>query len=64
MFNHKIHSSEEGYGLSCEDCHHELLEGESDKPVACIECHDPEEGDEGRAQQRDGGRDHDRCGSG
>ena len=46
LFNHKIHSSEEGYGLSCEDCHHELLDGESDTPVACIECHDPEEGDE------------------
>jgi rRNA maturation endonuclease Nob1 len=46
LFNHKIHSVEEGYGLSCEDCHHELLEGESDEAQACGECHDPDEGDE------------------
>ena len=46
LFNHKIHTDVSGYGLSCEDCHHELLDGESDTPVACIECHDPTEGDE------------------
>ena len=46
LFDHKIHTVEEGYGLSCEDCHHELLDGESDEPQACGECHDPEEGDE------------------
>ena len=46
LFNHKVHSFEEGYGLSCEDCHHELLDGESDVPLQCGECHDPTEGDE------------------
>ncbi len=46
LFDHKIHTVEEGYGLSCEDCHHELLDGESDEAQACGECHDPEEGDE------------------
>jgi Zn finger protein HypA/HybF involved in hydrogenase expression len=46
LFNHKIHTVEEGYGLSCEDCHHELLDDESEEPQACGECHDPEEGDE------------------
>ena len=46
LYNHKIHTVEEGYGLSCEDCHHELLEGEFDEAQACGECHDPDEGDE------------------
>ncbi len=46
LFNHKIHTVEEGYGLSCEDCHHELLDGDSDEPLQCGECHDPDEGDE------------------
>jgi len=46
LFNHQIHTVEEGYGLSCEDCHHELLDGESDIAQACGECHDPDEGDE------------------
>lgn len=46
LFNHKVHTYETGYGLSCEDCHHELLDGESDIPQPCGECHDPTEGDE------------------
>jgi hypothetical protein len=46
LFDHKTHASEFGYGLSCEDCHHELLDGESDEAQACGECHDPDEGDE------------------
>ena len=46
LFDHKMHSAEEGYGLSCEDCHHDLLDGESEEPQACVECHDPDEGDE------------------
>jgi Zn finger protein HypA/HybF involved in hydrogenase expression len=46
LFNHKMHTAEEGYGLSCEDCHHEILDGESDVPMPCLECHDREEGDE------------------
>jgi hypothetical protein len=53
LFNHKIHTGEEGYGLSCEDCHHELLEGESDEPQACGECHDPDEGDEEMPKRAD-----------
>jgi hypothetical protein len=46
LFDHKTHTSEFGYGLSCEDCHHELLDGDSDEPQLCEECHDPDEGDE------------------
>ncbi len=46
-FNHKIHTGEQGYGLACEDCHHELLDDEFDEAQACGDgCHDPEEGDE------------------
>ena len=46
LFDHKTHTSELGYGLSCEDCHHELLDEDYEEANACIECHDPEEGDE------------------
>ena len=46
LFNHQIHTAAEGYGLSCEDCHHELLDGEYEEAQACGECHDPDEGDE------------------
>ena len=46
LFNHKIHAAEEGYALSCEDCHHDVLDGESEEPQRCDACHDPEEGDE------------------
>ncbi len=46
LFDHKTHASEFGYGLSCEDCHHELLDGDSEEAQACGECHDPDEGDE------------------
>ncbi len=46
LFDHKTHTSELGYGLSCRDCHHEL-EDDDDKDVElCGECHDPVEGDE------------------
>ena len=46
LFDHKIHTVAEGYGLACEDCHHELLDDEFDEAQLCGECHDPEEGDE------------------
>ena len=53
LFDHKTHTSELGYGLSCEDCHHELLDDESDEAQACGECHDPEEGDEDMPKRAD-----------
>jgi len=46
LFDHKTHTSEFGYGLSCEDCHHELLENQGEQAQPCGECHDPTEGDE------------------
>ncbi len=45
LFDHRTHTSDVGYGLSCQDCHHEL-EDEDQVPEACGECHDPVEGDE------------------
>jgi Zn finger protein HypA/HybF involved in hydrogenase expression len=53
LFDHKTHTSELGYGLSCEDCHHELLDDEYDEATACGECHDPEEGDEDMPKRAD-----------
>jgi Zn finger protein HypA/HybF involved in hydrogenase expression len=46
LFDHKTHTSEFGYGLSCVDCHHELEDEEGEDVQSCVECHDPDEGDE------------------
>jgi hypothetical protein len=46
LFDHKTHTSELGYGLACEDCHHELIDGEYEEAQLCGDCHDPTEGDE------------------
>jgi hypothetical protein len=39
LFDHKKHTSEDGYGLDCTDCHH-MWEGDGTKPEACGECHE------------------------
>ncbi len=44
LFDHKGHLSEEGYGIGCADCHHDI-ENEGDTPAACRSCHKSEEGD-------------------
>jgi hypothetical protein len=46
LFDHKTHSADNGYGISCGDCHHTLSEEEYADAVSCTECHDPDEGDE------------------
>jgi hypothetical protein len=38
LFDHKMHTSEDGYGYGCVDCHH-LWENDGKKPEACGECH-------------------------
>jgi len=43
-FTHDVHW--EDYGLSCEDCHHDYVNGENvwtedDEAKACISCHKP-----------------------
>jgi len=54
LFDHKIHTSESGYGLSCRDCHHELEEEDDDMDAQpCGECHDPDEGDEETPKRAD-----------
>lgn len=40
LFNHKMHTSEEGYGMTCFDCHHHPEEDESSL-IACGSCHIP-----------------------
>ena len=46
LFDHKTHNSDNGYGISCGDCHHTLSEEEYADAGSCTECHDPDEGDE------------------
>ena len=46
LFDHKTHSADNGYGISCGDCHHTLSEEEYADAGSCTECHDPDEGDE------------------
>jgi hypothetical protein len=45
LFDHKTHGSDEGYGVSCTDCHHHNQEEEADF-LACGACHQiPEDGE-------------------
>lgn len=53
LFNHKIHTVEEGYGLSCGDCHHTLSEDEYADAQSCSECHELDEGDEEMPKRAD-----------
>jgi hypothetical protein len=46
LFDHKTHTADTGYGISCGDCHHTLSEDEYADAQSCSECHDPDEGDE------------------
>jgi hypothetical protein len=40
LFNHKMHTAEGDYGLSCFDCHHHPVDDESSL-IACSDCHTP-----------------------
>ncbi|RJR53235.1 MAG: cytochrome C [Desulfobacteraceae bacterium] len=47
LLDHKAHAdtSRAGYGISCVDCHHNMVEGSADpdeKPQSCKNCHTPE----------------------
>lgn len=45
LFDHKTHTDDSGYGISCQDCHHHPEEDETDFR-ACGECHSlPPEGE-------------------
>jgi hypothetical protein len=41
LFDHKTHTSAQGYGLACTDCHHPHPEGEEIEAVSCSICHPP-----------------------
>ena len=47
LFSHKVHSTDDGYGFDCTDCHHMWDKDEGEKPVSCSECHmtESEDGD-------------------
>jgi hypothetical protein len=38
LFDHKTHTDDSGYGISCKDCHHHPEEDETDFR-ACGDCH-------------------------
>jgi hypothetical protein len=41
LFDHKTHTADAGYGVSCFDCHHHP-EGDETALRACGDCHTPE----------------------
>lgn len=49
LFTHKTHTSESGYGISCEDCHHAHYEADLEA-MACGDCHQAPTGDAPFAQ--------------
>jgi hypothetical protein len=53
LFDHKTHYADDGYGISCGDCHHTLSEEEYADAQSCSECHDPDEGDEDMPKRAD-----------
>ena len=53
LFDHKTHHIDNGYGISCGDCHHTLAEDEYADAQSCSECHDPVEGDEETPKRAD-----------
>ncbi|CAN2048681.1 Cytochrome c [Candidatus Magnetomoraceae bacterium gMMP-1] len=44
QFDHKMHAEEDGYGIECNTCHHNLEEGERE-PEGCGECHESDSED-------------------
>ena len=58
IFDHKTHTADTGYGISCGDCHHTLAEDEYADAQSCSECHDPDEGDEELPKRADAFHQH------
>ena len=62
LFDHKEHTSEDGYGYVCLDCHHAWKEASGKNPVSCGVCHlieVPETEDKGDAFDHDTHADED-----
>ncbi len=45
LFDHKVHLADSGYGIACEDCHHDI-ENAGDKPSPCGKCHKADNAEE------------------
>ena len=75
LFDHKVHTSAEGYGISCQDCHHHPGEEDLDTrgckachlaaagaplPQSCQDCHDSDEV-EGTEMLKSGDAFHNQC---
>lgn len=45
LFEHQGHTSEDGYGIACLDCHHAWDEDPEIKPMSCSECHEKDSED-------------------
>ncbi len=39
LFTHQNHNSDNGYGISCETCHHTWEKDRRNDPARCTECH-------------------------
>jgi hypothetical protein len=39
FFSHKLHASQDGYGLDCHTCHHTWDEKDRSDPPTCTACH-------------------------
>ncbi len=52
LFDHKEHTTEDGYGFACVDCHH-MLEEPDERPSACGECHEKESEEEDMPKRSD-----------
>ena len=52
LFDHKTHTHDSGYGISCLDCHHTSEEGET-QPERCSDCHESSSDDEDMPNRTD-----------
>jgi len=68
LFDHKTHTQEDGYGISCGECHHHpgedeaairacgdchrFTEKENTLPGACAECHEADEIEDSEIKKR------------
>jgi hypothetical protein len=44
LFDHKEHTSDQGIGLKCTECHHDI-DKEGQTPSLCEDCHKTQEGE-------------------
>ena len=52
LFSHRVHTSEGGYGIACEDCHH-TIEDEGEEPSSCGDCHEADSDEEDLPKRSD-----------